>query len=167
LTLNGLSLAAVAQNRKKYGKNTMPDPRVKSAWDFLVDVFRDKINLILLIMTIIFAGLAFLGYGDITEAAGIGIVLCIVAIVNVITHLRSQHSTLELRRRASVLYCNVIRGGRIRNVDSTEIVVGDIVLLQAGEAIPADGYLVHGHISVNNSVLNGESSQIANTAFQV
>ena len=160
MTLNGLSLAAVAQNRKKYGKNTMPDPRVKSAWDFLVDVFRDKINLILLIMTIIFAGLAFLGYGDITEAAGIGIVLCIVAIVNVITHLRSQHSTLELRRRASVLYCNVIRGGRIRNVDSTEIVVGDIVLLQAGEAIPADGYLVHGHISVNNSVLNGESEEV-------
>ena len=160
MTLNGLSLAAVAANRKKYGKNTMPDPRVKSAWDFLVDVFRDKINLILLIMTIVFAGLAFLGYGDVTEAIGIGIVIGIVAIVNVITHLRSQHSTMELRRRASVLLCNVIRGGRIRNVDSTEIVVGDIVLLQAGEAIPADGYLVHGHISVNNSVLNGESEEV-------
>ncbi|MBO7559550.1 MAG: cation-transporting P-type ATPase [Alphaproteobacteria bacterium] len=160
MTLNGLSLAAVAQSRKKYGTNTMPDPRVKSAWDFLVDVFRTKINLILLIMAVIFIGLAMLGYGDITEAIGIGIVVIIVAIVNVITHLRSQRSTIELRRRASALRCNVIRGGRIRNIDSTEIVVGDIVLLQAGERIPADGYLVHGHISVNNSVLNGESEEV-------
>ena len=160
MTLNGLSLAAVAQNRKKYGTNKMPDPRVKSAWNFLVDVFRTKINLILLIMAGLFIGLALLGYGDIIEAIGIGIVIIIVAIVNVITHLRSQHSTLELRRRASVLLCNVIRGGRIRNIDSTEIVVGDIVLLQAGERIPADGYLVHGHISVNNSVLNGESEEV-------
>lgn len=160
MTLNGLSLAAVAQSRKKYGANTMPDPRIKSAWDFLVDVFRDKINLILLIMTILFVGLAMLGYGDITDAIGIGTVVIIVAVVNVITHLRSQHSTIELRRRASALWCNVIRGGRIRNIDSTEIVVGDIVLLQAGERIPADGYLVHGHISVNNSVLNGESEEV-------
>ena len=74
MTLNGLSLAAVAQSRKKYGANTMPDPRVKSAWDFLVDVFRTKINLILLIMAGLFIGLALLGYGDIIEAIGIGIV---------------------------------------------------------------------------------------------
>ncbi len=160
MTLNGLSLAAVAQNRKKYGSNTMPDPRVKSVWDFLVDVFRTKINLILLIMAVIFIILAMLGYGDITDAIGIGIVVIIVAVVNVITHLRSQHSAIELRRRASALRCNVIRGGHIRNIDSTEIVVGDIVLLQAGERIPADGYLVHGHISVNNSVLNGESEEV-------
>ena len=160
MTLNGLSLAAIEQNRKKYGTNKMPDPHVKSMWDFLVDVFRTKINLILLIMAVIFIGLAALGYGDITEAIGIGIVVIIVAIVNVITHMRSQHSTLELRRRAAALVCNVIRGGRVRNIDSTEIVVGDIVLLQAGERIPADGYLVHGHVSVNNSVLNGESEEI-------
>lgn len=160
MTLTGLSLNQVMVNRKKYGANIMPDPRVKTAWDFLVDVFRDKINMILLIMTIIFIGLSVVGYGDITEAIGIGIVLGIVAIVNVITHLRSQHSTLELRRRAVMTTCNVIRGGRIRNVPSTDIVVGDIVLLQAGESIPADGYLVHGHISVNNSVLNGESEEV-------
>ena len=160
MTLNGLSLAAVAQSREKYGANTMPDPRVKTAWDFLVDVFRDKINLILLIMTVIFAGLATAGYGDITEAIGIGVVLCVVAVVNVITHLRSQHSTIELRRRASMQMCNVIRAGHVRNIDSTEIVVGDIVLIQAGERIPADGYLVHGHVSVNNSVLNGESEEV-------
>lgn len=160
MKFNGLTAAAVIKSREKYGTNKMPEPRVKSAWEFLVDVFRDKINVILLIMTVIFAFLAMAGYGEITEAIGIGAVLVIVSVVNVITHLRSQHSTLELRRRASKLYCNVIRGGRIRNLDSTEIVVGDVVIIQAGETIPADGYIVQGHIEVNNSVLNGESDEV-------
>ena len=160
MKFNGLTAAAVIKSREKYGTNKMPEPRVKSAWEFLVDVFRDRINVILLIMTVIFAFLAMAGYGEITEAIGIGAVLVIVSVVNVITHLRSQHSTLELRRRASKLYCNVIRGGRIRNLDSTEIVVGDVVIIQAGETIPADGYIVQGHIEVNNSVLNGESDEV-------
>lgn len=156
----GLTAAAVAQSREKYGANTMPEPHAKTAWEFLLDVFRDKINIILLIMTIIFAVLAILGFGELTEALGIGAVLVIVCVVNVITHLRAQHSTIELRRRASKQMCNVVRAGRVRNIDSTEIVVGDIVLISAGETIPADGYIVSGHVEVNNSVLNGESDEV-------
>ena len=160
LTLNGLSLSQVSVNREKYGTNKMPDPRVKSVWNFFVDVFRTKINVMLLIMVLIFTGLSFVGYGDVIEAIGIAVVLIIVSVVNVVTRLRSQRSTIELRRRATQFSCSVIRGSRIRSIDSTEIVVGDIVLLQAGETVPADGYLVHGHISVNNSVLNGESEEV-------
>ena len=156
----GLTATAVIKSREKYGTNAMPEPHVKTVWDFLVDVFRDKINIILLIMTLIFAGLAALGYGELTEAIGIGAVLIIVCVVNVITHVRSQHSTIELRRRASKQMCNVVRGGRVRNIDSTEIVVGDIVVIQAGETIPADGYIIQGHLEVNNSVLNGESDEV-------
>ena len=74
----GLTAAAVAQSREKYGANTMPEPHAKTAWEFLLDVFRDKINIILLIMTIIFAVLAILGFGELTEALGIGAVLVIV-----------------------------------------------------------------------------------------
>ena len=156
----GLSAARVLENRQKYGANIMPEVRAKTVWQFLLDVFRDKINLILLIMAIIFAVLAIFGYGELTEALGIGAVLVIVCIVNVMTQMRAQHSTIELRRRASKQMCNVVRSGHIRNTDSTEIVVGDIVVLQAGETIPADGYIVGGHISVNNSVLNGESAEV-------
>ena len=155
----GLTPGAVLKSREKYGANVMPRPRTKTAWEFLIDVFRDKINIILLIMTLIFAGLAILGYGELTEAIGIGAVLIIVSGVNVITQMRSQHSTMELRLRASKLMCNVMRGGHVRNIDSSEIVVDDIVLLQSGETIPADGYIVYGHLSVNNSVLNGESEE--------
>ncbi len=156
----GLTAARVVANRQKFGANTMPQPRAKTVWHFLFDVFRDKINMILLIMTVIFAVLAMFGYGEMTEALGIGAVLVIVCVVNVVTQMRAQHSTIELRRRASKLMCNVMRDGRVRNVDSTEIVVDDIVLIQAGETIPADGYIIGGRVAVNNSVLNGESAEV-------
>ncbi len=160
MKFRGLTTARVVENRQKYGANLMPDVRPRTAWQFLMDVFRDKINMILLIMTIVFAVLATLGYGEMTEAFGIGAVLVIVCLVNVITQMRAQHSTMELRRRASVHMCNVLRDGRVRNIDSTEIVVDDVVLVAAGETIPADGYIIGGHMEVNNSVLNGESEEV-------
>ena len=156
----GLTATQVVKNRQKYGANTMPEVRKKTVWNFLFEVFRDKINMILLVMTIIFAVLAVFGYGELTEALGIGAVIVIVCIVNVVTQMRAQHSTIELRRRASKQMCNVVRDGRVRNIDSTKIVVGDIVVIQAGETIPADGYIVGGRVAVNNSVLNGESAEV-------
>lgn len=160
MNLRGLNSSEVAASRKKYGSNTMPEPKAKTVWNFLLDVFKDKINVILLIMTLVFVFLSVLGYGEMTEAIGIGVVLIIVCAVNVINQMRSQKSTIELRRKASQLFCNVIRNGRVRKLDSTEIVVGDIVMLDAGEAIPADGYIVSGKLEVNNSVLNGESIEV-------
>ncbi|MFQ6739449.1 MAG: cation-transporting P-type ATPase, partial [Alphaproteobacteria bacterium] len=160
MNLRGLNASEVVASRSLYGSNIMPEPKAKTAWDFLLDVFRDKINVILLIMTLVFVVLALLGYGEMTEAIGIGVVLIVVCVVNVVNQMRSQKSTIELRRRASQLFCNVIRNGRVRKLDSTEIVVGDIVLLEAGEAIPADGYIVYGKLDVNNSVLNGESAEV-------
>ncbi|MBR0212692.1 MAG: cation-transporting P-type ATPase, partial [Alphaproteobacteria bacterium] len=105
------------------------------------------------------------GYGEFAEAIGIGSVLIIVATVNVITKMRSQKATLELRRQASKLSCNVLRNGKVINLDSSEIVVDDIVLIQAGETIPADGYIIAGQVSVNNSILNGESEEVHKSAI--
>ena len=164
MKMNGLTNKQVLLNRQKYGANIMPEAPRKSAWDFLKDVFRDKINMILLVMTVLFGVMAVLGYGEIVEAVGIGCVLIIVSIVNVITQMRSQSATLELRRQASKLSCNVLRNGKVSNIDSSEIVVDDIVLLQAGETIPADGYMVGGKIAVNNSILNGESEEVNKSA---
>ena len=163
--MRGLTNRQVVLNREKYGANIMPEPAKKSAWDFFVDVFRDKINVILLVMTALFAVMAGFGYGEFAEAIGIGSVLIIVATVNVITKMRSQKATLELRRQASKLSCNVLRNGKVINLDSSEIVVDDIVLIQAGETIPADGYIIAGQVSVNNSILNGESEEVHKSAI--
>ena len=160
MNLNGLSQAQVTASRKKYGENKIPETPPKTAWQFFIEVFQDKINLILLFMMLMFVGLSVIGYGSVYEAVGIGVVLFVVAVVTVVTKLKSQKSTLELRRRASQLYANVIRGGAVKRLDSTDVVVGDIVILQAGETICADGYVVEGHIAVNNAILNGESAEV-------
>ncbi|MBR4624167.1 MAG: cation-transporting P-type ATPase, partial [Alphaproteobacteria bacterium] len=98
MVIAGLNSKQVILNREKYGANIMPEPRKKSVWDFFVDVFRDKINTILLIMTILFGVMATFGYGEFAEAIGIGAVLVIVSIVNIITQMRSQYATIKLRR---------------------------------------------------------------------
>ena len=81
------------------------------------------------------------------------------------TGLKSQKSTKELKDRTSVHYCNVIRNGKIEHINTNDLVVGDLVIIQSGEAIHADGYLVEGNIKVDNSVLNGESEPCKKTAW--
>ena len=159
MDLHGLTKAQVIKSREKYGSNKMPEPTTKTAWQFFKEVFDDKINVILLVMMLLFGALSVFGYGSMYEAIGIGTVLLVVACVTVITKLKSQKSTLELRRRASQLFVNVMRDGIVTRLDSADIVVGDIVLVQAGETICADGFLISGAISVNNAILNGESEE--------
>ncbi len=163
MNLRGLTAAQVLASREKYGKNQMPQPKLKSGWQFFIEVFQDKLNLILLLMMLIFIGLGISGYGSVSEAIGIGIVLLVVATTTVWTKLKTQRSAEQLRLKSSQLYANVIRDGVVRRMDSVDVVVGDIVLIAAGETICADGYLVDGVVSVNNAILNGESAEAEKT----
>ena len=85
----------------------------------------------------------------------LGIVLCVVAITTVMTKLKTQRGAEELRIKSSLIFANVVRGGIPQRISGIDVVVGDIVKIQAGETICADGYLVDGNISVNNAILNG------------
>lgn len=159
MNLRGLTQAQVLASREKYGINQMPAPKLKSAWQFFIEVFQDKLNLILLFMMLIFIGLGISGYGSVSEAIGIGIVLVVVATTTVWTKLKTQRSAEQLRLKSSQMYANVIRDGIMHRVDSVDVVVGDIVVIAAGETICADGYLIDGAVSVNNAILNGESTE--------
>lgn len=159
----GLNEAQVLASRNKYGINQMPRPKQKTAWNLFLEVFQDKLNLVLLFMMLMFIALGVAGYGSIYEAIGIGIVLVVVALTTVSTKLKSQKSAEELYQRASVQDVSVIRDGKTRQIDSKDVVVGDIISVQAGEKICADGYLVYGQIDVNNAILNGESNEAPKT----
>ena len=163
MDLKGLSHSQVIENRQKYGENKLPEKKLKSAWDFFIETFQDKMNQILLALLIVFVVLAALGQASISEPVGIGAVLLAIALINTKTGLKSQKSTKELKDRTSIHFCNVIRDGEVKHINTTEIVVGDIVLLQSGEGIYADGYLIDGKIKVNNAVLNGESVDVKKT----
>lgn len=163
MNLNGLTASQVAVNRAKYGANEMPRPKLKSAWQFFIEVFQDKLNIILLVMMCMFIALSAFGYGSVYEALGIGIVLLVVALTTVASKLKGQRSAEELRIKSSMLYADVIRDGVPVHIPATEVVVDDIVILRAGEMICADGYVVKGAIAVNNAILNGESDECEKT----
>lgn len=161
--LKGLTPAQVITSREKFGANEMPRPKLKSAWQFFVEVFQDKLNIVLLVMMCMFIALSAFGYGSVFEAVGIGIVLFVVAVTTVATKLRGQRSAEQLRLKSSLLYVDVLRSGGVVRIPSTDVVVGDIVMLRAGEMVAADGYVVSGSIAVNNAILNGESAECEKT----
>lgn len=155
--MNGLTSSEVLESRKRYGANKIPEKPLKKWNEFFFETFKDGLNLILLGMMVAFCILAVTGNGSFSEPAGVGVVLIAIAIISTNTGLKSQKATKELRDKTSVHYCNVIRDGQPQHINTDELVVGDLVIVQAGEGIYADGYLVEGHLSVDNSVLNGES----------
>ena len=155
----GLNAAQVMQSRKKYGANVIPGVRRKTAWQFFLEMFQDKINLILLAMLVVFLFLAFLGFGGYMEPIGVAMVLVCVGIIGTVTKLKAQKYSIDLKNKTAVRYVMVMRSAKVKTINTDDVVVGDIVFLQSGETVPADGYILDGAINVNNSVLNGESEE--------
>ncbi|MCQ2599096.1 MAG: cation-transporting P-type ATPase [Alphaproteobacteria bacterium] len=156
----GLTSAQIIANRKKYGANILPKPKIKNIFDFLYEVFTDKLNIILIFLAVAFIILSILGLGSLTEAIGILFILFLIAIIDTATGLRAQHHTQKLQELVTIRHCDVIRNGKIQKIKTTDIVVDDIIILHTGDSIHADGYLLSGEISVDNSVLNGESEPV-------
>lgn len=161
----GLKSSEVEKQREKYGSNKLPEKKLKTWFQFFMETFEDRLNQILLAMMIVFTVLAVFGQGSYSEPIGVAVVLLAIASIGMNTGLKSQKSTKELKDRTSVHYCNVIRNGKIEHINTNDLVVGDLVIIQSGEAIFADGYLVEGNLSVDNSVLNGESEPCKKTAW--
>lgn len=154
---NGLTMSEVQESREKYGSNKLPEKKLKTPLQFFMETFEDRLNQILLGMMVVFAVLAVFGQGSYSEPIGVGVVLLAIAFIGMKTGMKSQKSAKELKDRTSIRFCNVIRDGKVEHINTDDVVVGDLVIIQSGEAIPADGYLVEGYLKVDNSVLNGES----------
>ena len=156
---NGLTSQQALDSRSKHGSNKLPEKKLKTPFDFFKETFEDRLNQILVAMMLVFTALAIFGQGSFSEPIGIFVVLLAIAIISTRTGMKSQKSAKELKDKTSIHYCNVLRDGQIQHINTDEIVVGDVVHIESGEAIYADGYLIDGKISVDNSVLNGESKE--------
>ncbi len=155
----GLTSKQVALNKRKFGTNTIPGVKPKTALQFFVETFQDKINMILLGMLGLFLVLAVFGFGGYIEPIGVGMVLLCVGIIGTVTKLKAQKYSMELKNKTAVRFAMVVRDGKIKTIKTDNIVVGDVVFLQSGETVPADGYILKGRINVNNAVLNGETEE--------
>lgn len=161
----GLVDREVEENRKKYGNNQLASIKQEGFFRQLLTSLGDPIIRILLIALGIKTVFLFHDF-DWFETIGIVIAIFIASFISTISEYGSEQAFARLQEESSKLKCRVRRNKKVVEINIDEIVVGDIVLLQAGDKIPADGILIQGEITVDESSLNGEAKEAYKEAFQ-
>lgn len=160
MKLNGLSASQVEESRRQHGANTLtqipPDP----LWKKILEGFKDPMIMILLVALVVQVALFFMGQAEWFEPVGILIAIMIANGVASISESKQEGkaSALKAEEEAKEM-AKVVRDGKLEEIHVSEVVVGDIVYLQAGDKITADGEIVEGSIKVDQAALNGETEE--------
>lgn len=161
--IKGLTDEEARISREKNGGNSLTEQKREGFLHKLLGNFGDpmiKILCVALLMNVIFVLLHyFAGIGDTEwyETAGIAAAVLIATFVSTLSEHKNENAFRKLQEEASVIRCKVYRNDGVTELPITDIVVGDKVLLQSGDKIPADGYIIDGCIHADQSALNGES----------
>lgn len=154
----GLTDAQVLHSRESHGENRPHKRKRKSLLASFLENFGDpmiKVLLIALAINVIF----LFNKSDWFESLGIAVAILLATVVSTLSEYGSESSFEKLQEEASRLSCRVKRATGIALIPIEQVVVGDIVLLQAGDRIPADGVIIRGNVDVDQSALNGESKE--------
>jgi len=154
----GLTEKQVAENRSKYGSNQITSKKQDSFWKLLLETLGDPIIKILLIALAIKTIFLIQNF-DWYETVGIVIAIFLASFISTISEYGSEQAFAKLQEESSKIKCRVLRNGTIVELPIDEIVVHDIVLLDSGDKVPADGKLIEGEITVDESALNGETKE--------
>ena len=163
MKFNGLTDKEVEASREKYGSNEIPDSEPTTFWEEFKETFKDPMIKILLAIAALMIGMFLFGYAEIYEPLGTIAAVLIVAVVTAKTGVASDSKYRELKDSTKKDECKVHRNGVITVIEVDDVVVGDKVLLQSGDKIPADGILISGSLRVDNSALNGEAEECKKT----
>ena len=159
MRFTGLTSAEAQASRRQYGTNSIPEPAWMTFGQAFRETFRDPMIRILLVMVVLMIAMYFAGYAEIYEPVGTIVTVILVATVTARTNVASDTEYRALRARSAKDTAKVCRDGGLVVLPVDEIVVGDHVILQGGNKIPADGVLVAGDLRVNNAALNGETEE--------
>lgn len=170
--MEGLTKEQVAISRKENGANSLPDSEPATFWSEFKETFGDPMIRILIAIAILMFGMyiaskAMPSLGiEATPFEPIGtlVAVVLVAFISAKTGVSSDEKYRDLKNRTEKEKCKVLRDGKIEVIDVDDVVVGDVVLLQSGNKIPADGTLIEGKLSVDNSALNGEAEECKKVA---
>ena len=154
----GLNEKEVIESRKRYGTNEITKQKQNTFIHLLLESLGDPIIKILLIALAIKVVVLFRDF-DWYETIGILIAIFLASFISSISEYGSEKAFSRLQEEQLKTKAKVRRSGKIIEIPSGEIVVGDIVMLSSGDKIPADGYLVKGNLSVDESALNGETKE--------
>ena len=155
---NGLTDKEVEISRKKHGSNELKKTKKDGFFRLLIGTLGDPIIKILLIALAIKTVFLFKNF-DWYETIGIVIAILLASLISTISEYGSEQAFERLQEEVSRVCCKVIRSGKKIEIPVSEVVVGDIVSLETGDKIPADGVIVKGKISVDESSLNGETKE--------
>lgn len=152
---DGLSTKQAEENLAKYGKNALVEGKKKTAFQVFLEQFKDLMVIILIIAAVISAFT-----GDLESTLVIIAVLILNAILGTVQHVKAEKS-LESLKSLSSPSAKVMRNGEKIEIDSKDVVPGDIMLLEAGDMVTADGRILDNYsLQVNESSLTGESTNI-------
>lgn len=159
MKITGLTDVEVAESKAKYGDNSMTEQQGETFMQKLLSNFRDPMIKILCFALIINIVLVVLHYAEFYEPVGIAVAILLSTLVSTYSEYNNENAFKKLQEEASRIMCKVYRNNEIVEVSINDLVVGDCILLQSGDKIPADGLLIDGEIKVDQSVLNGESKE--------
>lgn len=157
--LNGLTAAEVEESRKKHGANSIPEAEPETFWQLFLEGFQDPMIRILCVIAVIMFGMFLVGESDWYEPVGTIIAILLVNFVSARTGVANDRAYRDLKASQKKDTVKVLRESVIKVIPADEVVVGDVILLQSGDKILADGILAEGALSVDNSALNGEAEE--------
>lgn len=155
VTKDGLNDEQVQINLSNYGRNTLIEKKKETVLQVFLNQFKD-----LLVFILIIAGIISMVSGNIESTLVIFVVIVANAILGTVQHFKAEQSLDSLKALSSPS-AKVIRNGIKIEIDSKDIVPGDILLLEAGDMVPADGRVIESYsLQVNESSLTGESLSV-------
>lgn len=158
----GLTAEQVEESRSKHGSNSLTQIPPEPLWKKILEGFKDPMIMILLVALVVQVVLFFLGQAEWFEPAGILIAILIANGVASVSESKQEGKASALKAEEEAKEtAKVIREGKLEEIHVREIVVGDIVYLQAGDKIPADGIVIEGELRVDQAALNGETEEAA------
>src|SRR5690606_4646403 len=131
-----LSTQEAKSRLQKYGLNELKEGKQKKAWQILLEQFQETMVLILIVAAIVSAFL-----GKETETIAIAAIVFLFAILGTIQEYKAEKAMAALKK-LSVPIVKTIRDGAIHEISSNQLVPGDIIMLQAGNVVPADARII-------------------------
>ena len=156
--LNGLTEKEVIEQRRKYGSNQITQTKQKSMLKLFLESLGDPIIKILMIALGIKTMFLFHEF-DWFETLGILIAILIASLISTISEYGSEEAFKKLQQTSSKLKCKVKRNNDIKEIPIDDVVVKDLIFLQTGDKIPADGIIKKGSVLVDESSMNGETKE--------
>ena len=156
--LTPLTDEEVREHQEQYGKNELTEGKKKSTLQIFLEQFKDFLVIILIVAATVSGFM-----GDVESAAVILIVITMNAILGTVQTVKAEQSLQSLKKLSGPV-AKVLRNGNVVQVPSSELTIGDEVMLEAGDYVPADGRILkNASLKIDESALTGESLGVEKT----